>query len=93
VHFYDSRLFEIVRVSYLLANRKCVVSETGADRAIEQQFEPGIAFSPYDKLAETCITLLRNHDARRDTAEAGFARIKALPQTEYLRQALASLQP
>jgi hypothetical protein len=93
VHFYDSRLFEIVRVSYLLANRKCVVSETGADRAIEQQFEPGIVFSPYDKLAETCITLLRNHDARRDTAEAGFTRIKALPQTEYLRQALASLQP
>ncbi len=47
-------------VSYLLANHKCVVSETGADRAIEQQFEPGIAFAPYDKLAETCMRLLQN---------------------------------
>jgi hypothetical protein len=93
VHFYDSRLFEIVRVSYLLANRKCVVSETGADRAIEQQFEPGIAFAPYEKLAETCIRLLQNPAARRETAEAGFVRIKAMPQTEYLRRALSSLQP
>ena len=93
VHFYDSRLFEIVRVSYLLANSKCVVSETGADRAIEQQFEPGIAFAPYEKLAETCMRLLQNPAARRETAEAGFARIKAMPQSEYLRRALASLQP
>jgi hypothetical protein len=93
VHFYESRLFEIVRVSYLLANHKCVVSETGADRAIEQQFEPGIAFAPYEKLAETCVRLLQNPAARRETAEAGFTRIKSMPQTEYLRQALATLQP
>jgi hypothetical protein len=93
VHFYESRLFEIVRVSYLLANHKCVVSETGADRGIEQQFEPGIAFAPYEKLAETCVRLLQNPAARRETAEAGFTRIKSMPQTEYLRQALATLQP
>jgi len=93
VHFYDSRLFEIVRVSYLLANSKCVVSETGADRAIEQQFEPGIAFAPYEKLAETCMRLLQNPASRRETAEAGFACIKAMPQSEYLRRALSSLQP
>ena len=93
VHFYESRLFEIVRVSYLLANHKCVVSETGADRAIEQQFEPGIAFAPYDKLAETCMRLLQNPAARRETAEAGFARIKSMPQTDYLSRALATLQP
>jgi len=93
VHFYESRLFEIVRVSYLLANRKCVVSETGADRGIEQQFEPGIAFAPYEKLADTCIALLRNEAARRETAAAGFARIKSMPQADYLRQALSTLQP
>jgi hypothetical protein len=93
VHFYEARLFEIVRVSYLLANRKCVVSETGADTAFEKRFEPGIAFAPYDKLAETCVRLLQNPAVRRELAEAGFERIKALPQTEYLRRALATLQP
>jgi hypothetical protein len=93
VHFYESRLFEIVRVSYLLANRRCVVSEIGADRAIERQFEPAIAFAPYDKLAETCMRLLQNPAARSETAEAGLARIKAMPQTEYLRRALSTAQP
>jgi len=92
VHFYESRVFEIVRVSYLLANRKCVVSESGADTAFEKRFEPGIAFAAYDKLAETCVRLLQNPAARREMADAGFERIKALPQTEYLRRALATLQ-
>jgi hypothetical protein len=93
VHFYESRLFEIVRVSYLLANRKCVVSETGSDAPFERQFEPGVAFAPYGMLAETCMRLLQNPTARRDLAESGFNRIAALPQTEYLRRALSALQP
>ena len=92
VHFYESRVFEIVRVSYLLANCKCVVSESGADTTFEKRFEPGIAFAPYDKLAETCVRLLQNPAARQEMANAGFERIKALPQTEYLRRALATVQ-
>jgi hypothetical protein len=92
VHFYESRLFEIVRVSYLLANRKCVVSEIGSDTPFERQFEPGVAFAPYRMLAETCMRLLQNPTARRDLAEAGFNRIVALPQTEYLRRALSATQ-
>jgi hypothetical protein len=91
VHFYDARLFEMVRVSYLLANRKCVVSETGADTAFEREFGSGIAFAPYAALAETCMRLLQNPAARREVADAGFERFKAMPQTEYLRRALATV--
>ncbi|MBX9842969.1 MAG: hypothetical protein K2Z80_14285 [Xanthobacteraceae bacterium] len=91
VHFYDARLFEIVRVSSLLANRKCVVSETGSDAAFENQFGAGIAFAPYAALAETCVRLLQNPDSRRVVAEVGFERFKAMPQTEYLQLALATL--
>jgi hypothetical protein len=90
VHFYDARLFEIVRVSYLLANRKCVVSETGSDTAFENQFGSGIAFAPYAALAETCVRLLQNPAERKAVAEAGFARFSAMPQAEYLQRALAT---
>lgn len=93
VHYYESRVFEIVRVSYLLANRKCVVSETGSDTTFERQFETAVAFAAFDKLAETCARLLQSADARRDLARAGFDRMVALPQTEYLRRALSALQP
>jgi len=91
VHFYDARLFEIVRVSYLLANKKCVVSETGSDTAFEKQFESGVAFAPYAALAETCMRLLQNPTEREAVAVAGFNRFKAMPQTEYLKRALATL--
>jgi hypothetical protein len=91
VHFYDARLFEIVRVSYLLANKKCVVSETGSDTAFEKQFESGVAFAPYAALAETCTRLLQNPAERQAVAEAGLNRFKAMPQTEYLKRALATL--
>ncbi len=48
VHYYESKVFEIVRVSYLLANHKCVVSEVGQDDALETPFREGIRFVPYD---------------------------------------------
>ena len=88
---YDARLFEIVRVSYLLANKKCVVSETGSDTAFEKQFESGVAFAPYAALAETCMQLLQNPAEREAVAGTGFNRFKAMPQTEYLKRALATL--
>ena len=91
VHFYDARLFEIVRVSYLLANKKCVVSETGSDTTFEKQFESGVAFAPYAALAETCMRLLQNPVEREAVAETGFNRFKAMPQTEYLKRVLATL--
>jgi len=93
MHYYESRLFEIVRVSYLLANRKCVISEIGVDAPFERQFEPGVTFAPYHKLAETCIRLLQNPAKRRELAQSGFDRIVLLPQTAYLRRALDTLSP
>src|SRR5882724_11294934 len=61
VHFYESRVFEIVRVSYLLANRKCVVSETGQDEALESPLRKGVASVPYGRLTAACLQLLQNN--------------------------------
>ena len=93
LHFYESRVFEIVGVSYLLANRKCVVSEAGSDSRFESQFVPGFAFVPYHKLAETCLQLLQDPVKRDALARSGFDRIVSLSQTEYLREALRALPP
>jgi len=88
VHYYESRVFEIVRVAYLLANRKCVVSETGSDPAYERQFVPGVAFAPYDQLPDCCGALLSDPSKRQDHERTGFERFAALSQTDYLRAAL-----
>jgi hypothetical protein len=88
VHYYEARVFEIVRVSYLLANRRCVVSETGAEPAEEAAWADGIAFAPYDGLVDTCVALAASRSERRRLAEAGHARFAARPLAPVLRALL-----
>ena len=88
LHFFPARLFEIVRVSYLLANKRFVVSERGADPDLETPFEGGVAFADYPGLVNCCLAHLRDPEARARVAEQGFAQIRARPQTAFLRAAL-----
>lgn len=90
LHFYEAQVFEIIRVSYLLANRVCVVSETGLDEELEAPLKRGIAFASYEKLAEACLQLLDNEAERARLAEAGFAAFSAMKQTPMLKAALAA---
>ena len=72
VHMYEAKVFEVVRVSYLLANRRFVVSERGLDVAGERPFEEGIAFVEYHELVNTCLRSLADERARERTARRGF---------------------
>ncbi len=76
MHFYPSSVFESVRVSYLLANKRCVVSERGND----DDFEGGVAFADYIGLAERCHQLVRDDAERARIAAAGFEIMRARPQ-------------
>lgn len=93
VHYYEAKVFEIVRVSYLLANRRCVVSEVGADAAEERPFAEGIAFAPYEGLVETCVRLAADRAARARLAEAGFQVMSRRDEAGYLRAALGPASP
>src|SRR6185503_16080302 len=73
LHYYEAKVFEIVRVSYLLANRCVVVSERGADPDEEAEFESGVAFADYTDLADRCVDLLARPDERARLADAGHA--------------------
>jgi hypothetical protein len=88
LHYYEARVFEIVRVSYLLANRACVVSEEGADGDLEAPLKDGIAFASYENLAATCSRLLADETARAALAQRGFERMSALSQVAMLERAL-----
>ena len=88
IHQFDAQVFEIVRVSYLLANRRAVLSERGADSADERSLASGIAFADYDELVESCIQLCRDEPARHDLGERGFRAFSARSETQILRCAL-----
>jgi O-methyltransferase/8-demethyl-8-(2,3-dimethoxy-alpha-L-rhamnosyl)tetracenomycin-C 4'-O-methyltransferase len=69
VHFYATNLFEIVRVSYLLANSKAVVSEMSPDIG---EMQNAVAAFEYDALVEGCLDLLRNEEKRKALERRGF---------------------
>jgi hypothetical protein len=88
IHSYDAHIFEIVRVSYMLANRKCVVSETGNDEELEGPFRAGIAFTPYDGLVDTCVRLLNDHAERARLEQKGFEIMSSISQLPMVEEAL-----
>jgi len=85
IHFHPAKVFEIVRISYLLANHCFVVSETGGDTAVENALSGGVAFTDYDRLADTCLAYLRDPVGRHQVAARGFAIMSSLAEADFLR--------
>lgn len=88
IHAQAARLFEIVRVSYLLANGRCVLSEHGDDPGLEAPYRGAVTFVPYDGLIAAALALLAAPDTRRARAEAGRAAMLARPQSTFLETLL-----
>ena len=84
VHYYESKVLEVVRLSYLLANRCFVVSEKGSDPDTEKYYRDGVAFADYDALTDTCLSYLERPDERLRIAERGLAIQQTRKQEAYL---------
>ncbi|MDZ8186742.1 MAG: hypothetical protein RMX96_18065 [Nostoc sp. ChiSLP02] len=89
IHACESKLFEIARVSYLLANQKFVISERGLNPAAEAPFSSGMVFADYDKLVNTCLDFIHRPCRRRQIATTGFEIMQQRSQANYLRSVLA----
>jgi hypothetical protein len=89
IHQYETQLAEQVRVSYLLNNAKCVVSE-------KSQWEPlgqWCALTPFEGLVDTCLTLVADNAQREriiTEAHEGYGRTSMV---ENLRKVLESESP
>ncbi|MBY0408419.1 MAG: hypothetical protein K2Q01_12075, partial [Rickettsiales bacterium] len=92
MHKEPAELFEIVRVSYLLANKCFVISEEGQDKALEAPLAKGLVFAPYEMLAETCLHYLVKPKERKAIAEAGFEAFREMKMRDYLDRALAATE-
>ncbi|HEY0785714.1 MAG TPA: TylF/MycF family methyltransferase [Acidobacteriaceae bacterium] len=81
LHAYETEVFEIVRVSYLLANAKAVVSEIAPDMG---DLANAVAAYPYEQLVEGCKALLANENARRALEARGFRHFSARSQARVI---------
>ena len=78
LHHYAANLFEVVRVSYLLGNGVCVLSERGDDAELEQPYQGAVAFTDYADLPDACLALVRDparQDQLRHSAVEAMARL------------------
>jgi hypothetical protein len=91
IHFYEAKVFEAVRVSYLLANHRFVVSEIGNNLAAEEAFDAGVVFSSYEDLVESCLVLLLCPEERQHRAALGFEIMVQRPQTIFLAPLIQKL--
>jgi hypothetical protein len=90
LHAHETRIFEVVRVSYLLANGCAVVSELDERTVIEPDLRDAIAGAPAPLLAQTVRSLLADADARAELAERGRRIFEARDAVASTRDALAA---
>lgn len=88
IHHYEAKIFEMTRCAFLMANKKCIVSEDGNDKELEEPYSEAISFVPYDGLVTECLRLLSNEDERRQRAEKGYEIFSKYRQADYLKAVL-----
>lgn len=90
VHYYESGIFEWVRVFYLLANRKAVVSEESTLTAFDKGVDHVVQFAPYAGVVDACRALVADGDARSRQIERIPPYIAARREDVILNSVLSS---
>ncbi|MBY6266395.1 hypothetical protein EI613_31525 (plasmid) [Azospirillum sp. 412522] len=88
MHFYDTRIVEIVRLAPLLANGRAVVAEVDPDSEIDDDLRDAVAAAPYEALVERCLQLVADGEERRRLGQRAAARFAARDAADGLRPAV-----
>jgi hypothetical protein len=91
LHFYDDHIHEIVRTSFLMANRKAIVSEIADDTEIDDDIREGLVAVTSEAIVETCKQLIGDTARRRDIERRAFDAISRRDQSAILAQLVPSL--
>lgn len=85
----QTKVFEIVRVSYLLANRKAVIADLDVNTSIEDDIRPAVRFaSSLKELLDLCMALVKDDSERSKLEELGLACISRRDIRDILRPVL-----
>src|SRR5262249_3055631 len=84
IHYYPVQIFEQVRVSYLLNNRRFVISEASSHKP----FEGGLVTGAFGELPDLCRKYLADPEGRARIAEAGYELLRQRPMVNFLKQVL-----
>ena len=87
-HFYNSQIFEIVRVFYLLTNSVAVVGEVNESTSIGTMCREGIYAAKYDDLVAGCVELIKDDAVRQRIQVEALNSISKYPQKFFTQETL-----
>ena len=90
LHYYESKIFEIVRIFYLLINAIPIVSEVDENTKLNNNYIKGIMGSSYEDVEKNILSLLENEKERKLIGLNGFNIIKKYPQINFTKSILNS---
>ena len=90
LHFYESKIFEIIRIFYLLTNAITIVSEVDENTKLNNNYLKGIKGSNYEDVEKNILSLLENEKERELIGLNGFNIIKKYPQINFTKSILNS---
>ena len=92
VNLYEfAPIFEIARVSYLLANKKAVIAYKDADTFIEPDIESVVKFTDPERLVADCFGLVQHDELRNATEQRGYEMFRRRDIRDILTLALAAV--
>ncbi|MDR3361334.1 MAG: hypothetical protein LBO64_00540 [Desulfovibrio sp.] len=86
VHQFIPAQLEVVRLGYVWANKKPVLSERGADSEIPEHLREACAFVSYDDIPEAATALLADAPRLAGLAQAGFEAFASRPLAQTLEK-------
>ena len=87
-HYYQSQIFEVVRVFYLLTNSVAVVGEVNDTTSIDHIYKEGIHPVQYDGLVEACLKVVKDDKYRYELRDKAITSIAKYPQKAYTQKLL-----
>jgi hypothetical protein len=88
LNLYAGKIFEIVRVSYLLANAKTVVANTYPGLEVEPDVGQAVMLVPPEQIVQTCLSLVEDNAARRSLEQRGLEAMRRRDVRQVLLQIL-----
>lgn len=89
--YYQARIFEVVRASYLLANEKAVLADRHPETYVEPDLEEAVCFARRETLVQRCLELVHDKPARKELERRGYEIFRRRDIRETLKPALAGL--
>ena len=90
-HHFEAKIFEIVRVHYLVNNKIPVVSELHPDTKIEPFWNSIITGVKFENIAAECKKLSNDESIRKQSSEFAFNKFQEKSQSVFTKELIKEI--